>query len=105
MLLVSFARGERVIGAASGRSIGAVAFLIVFGSIVAFSAYGFLLRNTRPAIATSYAYVNPVVALVLGIALGGEHASAITWVAAAIILAGVVILSIQRAGSATPKPA
>ena len=56
------------------RSLGADAFLIVFGSIVAFSAYGLLLRITRPAIATSYAYVNPVVALVLGIALGGEHA-------------------------------
>jgi drug/metabolite transporter (DMT)-like permease len=105
MLVVSFARGERLIHAASPRSIGAVAFLIVFGSIVAFSAYGFLLRNTRPAIATSYAYVNPVVALVLGIALGGEHAGPMTWVAAAIILAGVGILSIQRARSAPPKPA
>lgn len=105
MLVVSFARGERLIHAPSARSIGAVAFLVVFGSIVAFSAYGFLLRATRPAIATSYAYVNPVVALVLGIALGGEHAGPMTWVAAAIILAGVGILSIQRARSAPPKPA
>ncbi|MEP7126698.1 MAG: drug/metabolite exporter YedA [Byssovorax sp.] len=105
MLIVSLARGEHVVGAASARSIGALAFLIGFGSIVAFSAYGFLLRSTRPAIATSYAYVNPVVALVLGVALGGEHAGAMTWIAAAIILAGVVILSIQRARSAPPKPA
>jgi drug/metabolite transporter (DMT)-like permease len=105
LLVVSFARGERLAHAPSMRSIGAVAFLIVFGSIVAFSAYGFLLRSTRPAIATSYAYVNPVVALVLGIALGGEHAGAMTWVAAAIILAGVVILSIQRARSVAPKAA
>jgi drug/metabolite transporter (DMT)-like permease len=91
--------------APSLRSLGAVAFLAAFGSIVAFSAYGFLLRNTRPAIATSYAYVNPVVALVLGIALGGEHAGPMTWVAAAVILAGVGILSIQRAREAPPEPA
>jgi drug/metabolite transporter (DMT)-like permease len=78
MLVVSFARGERLLHAPSARSIGAVAFLVIFGSIVAFSAYGFLLRSTRPAIATSYAYVNPVVALALGIALGGEHAGPMT---------------------------
>jgi drug/metabolite transporter (DMT)-like permease len=103
MLVVSFARGERLIHAPSGRSVAAVLFLVVFGSIVAFSAYGFLLRSTRPAIATSYAYVNPVVALVLGIALGGEHAGPMTWVAAAIILSGVVLLSIQRARAAPLK--
>ena len=105
MLAVSFLRGERLTHAPSLRSLAAVAFLAAFGSIVAFSAYGFLLRNTRPAIATSYAYVNPVVALVLGIALGGEHAGPMTWVAAAVILAGVGILSIQRAREAPPKPA
>ena len=104
MLVVSLARGERWI-APSARSSLAVAFLVVFGSIVAFSAYGFLLRSTRPAIATSYAYVNPVVALFLGVILGGEHAGPMTWAAAAIILAGVVILSIQRARVTTPKTA
>ena len=105
MLVVSFARGERWI-APSLRSTLAVAFLMVFGSIVAFSAYGFLLRSTRPAIATSYAYVNPVVALFLGVVLGGERAGPMTWAAAAIILAGVVILSIQRARTtAQEKPA
>ena len=105
MLVVSLARGERLTAAPSARSIAAVAFLVVFGSIVAFSAYGFLLRATRPAIATSYAYVNPVVALLLGVLLAGEHAGPMTWAAAAIILAGVVILSIERARAATPKPA
>ena len=104
MLVVSLARSERWI-VPSARSSLAVAFLVVFGSIVAFSSYGFLLRSTRPAIATSYAYVNPVVALFLGVVLGGEHAGPMTWVAAAIILAGVVILSIQRARVTTPKTA
>lgn len=106
MLVIGLARGERLSEAPSARSITAVALLVVFGSIVAFSAYGFLLRSTRPAIATSYAYVNPVVALALGIFLGGEHAGPMTWAAAAIILAGVVILSIQRARTtAQEKPA
>lgn len=104
MLVISLARSERWI-VPSARSSLAVAFLVVFGSIVAFSSYGFLLRSTRPAIATSYAYVNPVVALFLGVVLGGEHAGPMTWVAAAIILAGVVILSIQRARVTTPKTA
>ena len=106
MLVIGLARGERLSEAPSARSITAVALLVVFGSIVAFSAYGFLLRSTRPAIATSYAYVNPVVALALGILLGGEHAGPMTWAAEAIILAGVVILSIQRARTtAQEKPA
>jgi drug/metabolite transporter (DMT)-like permease len=104
MLVVGFARGERL-AAPSLRSSLAVAFLVVFGSIVAFSAYGFLLRTTRPVIATSYAYVNPVVALFLGVVLGGERAGPMTWVAAAVILAGVVILSIQRARAAPPTTA
>lgn len=100
MLALSPLLGERLAALPSGRSLAAVAYLIVFGSIVAFSAYGFLIRSTRPAIATSYAYVNPLVAIALGIWLGGEQASAVTWVAAAIVISGVVILSRARAARA-----
>ena len=57
------------------RSVVAVAYLIVFGSLVGFSAYGYLLRTTSPAVATSYAYVNPLVAMALGvIAFAGQRA-------------------------------
>ncbi|WP_437500444.1 drug/metabolite exporter YedA [Sorangium sp. So ce1099] len=96
MLGISALAGEQLAAAPSSRSLLALAYLVVFGSIVGLSAYTFLLRNTRPAIATSYAYVNPIVAIALGIALGGERASAATWAAAAIIGAGVVIVSRAR---------
>ncbi|AUX45535.1 uncharacterized protein SOCE26_070290 [Sorangium cellulosum] len=98
MLGISALSGEQLAGGASARSLLAVGYLVVFGSIVALSAYTFLLRNTRPAIATSYAYVNPIVAIALGIWLGGERASAATWAAAAIIGVGVVIVSRARPG-------
>ncbi|XYH94262.1 drug/metabolite exporter YedA [Sorangium sp. So ce1128] len=96
MLGISALSGEQLAAAPSSRSLLALAYLVVFGSIVGLSAYTFLLRNTRPAIATSYAYVNPIVAIALGIALGDERASAATWAAAAIIGAGVVIVSRAR---------
>ncbi|WP_437586431.1 drug/metabolite exporter YedA [Sorangium sp. So ce1000] len=93
MLGMSALSGEHLAAAPSPRSLLALAYLAVFGSIVALSAYTYLLRNTRPAIATSYAYVNPIVAIALGVLLGGERASATTWAAAAIVGAGVVIVS------------
>ncbi|EYF03613.1 drug/metabolite exporter YedA [Chondromyces apiculatus] len=99
MLVVSFALGEPFPTAPSTRSLLAVGYLIVFGSIVAFSAYGFLLRHARPAVATSYAYVNPLVAIVLGAMLAGELVATSTWVAAGIILAGVAIVAQARAAA------
>lgn len=96
MLLVGLACGERVTAIPSARSLLALAYLVSFGSIIAFSAYGFLLRTTRPAIATSYAYVNPVIAVALGVLLGGERAGWTTWGATAIVLAGVAIVALAR---------
>ncbi len=78
------------------RSFGALTYLIVAGSLVGFSAYGYLLRNTRPAVATSYAYVNPVVAILLGVLFGGERPSVATALAAAVILVGVALISLGR---------
>ena len=97
MLLVALCTGESIPREPSLRSLAALGYLTVFGSIVGFSAYGYLIRNTRPAIATSYAYVNPLVAIILGIWLGGEEASAMTWLSALIVISGVVILSVARA--------
>lgn len=93
MLTISLLRGEGLAHAPPLRSVVALGYLIVFGSIVAFSAYGFLLRNTRPAIATSYAYVNPVVAIALGVALGGEQVGLLTIASVVVILGGVLVLS------------
>jgi drug/metabolite transporter (DMT)-like permease len=107
MFLVAFARGEERHGPLSAASLSALGYLIVFGSLIAFSAYGFVLRATRPLIATSYAYVNPLVALALGAALGGEQLSARKLGACALTVLGVLVvtLSRQRAALGPPAPA
>ena len=98
LLGLSLVRGEPLLAAPSTRSLLAVAYLIVFGSLVGFTAYAYLLRNARTAVANSYAYVNPIVAIVLGATLADESVGPSTWLAAAIILSGVAVL-------ARPRPA
>jgi drug/metabolite transporter (DMT)-like permease len=71
-------------------------YLIVFGSLLAFNAYMVLLGRVSAALASSYTFVNPVIALGLGIWLGGETVTAFEWGAAAVITAGVVLLVIGR---------
>lgn len=93
MLLLAAATGERLVAVPSTRSLLAVAYLMVFGSIVGFTAYNWLLRNVRPALATSYAYVNPIVALAIGAWLGGEPVGLLTVGAAAVSLLGVALIS------------
>ncbi len=99
LLAIGTARGEwsRLDPAAvSMRSLGALAYLLVFGSLVAFAAYVFLLRVTTPARVGSYAYVNPVVAVFLGWALAGEPVTGRTILAAAVILTGVAMIVSRR---------
>ncbi|MFZ6180426.1 drug/metabolite exporter YedA [Nannocystis pusilla] len=93
MALVATLLGEAP-AVPSARSLAAVAHLVVSGSLIGFTAYGYLLRRTRPAVANSYAYVNPVVAIVLGAALAGEPVGPITWLATAVILSGVVVIGL-----------
>lgn len=76
----------------SMRSASAILFLAVFGSILGFTAYTYLLRKVQPARVATYAYVNPIIAVFLGWALGGESISARMTVAAAIILGAVVMV-------------
>lgn len=76
----------------SVRSTLAVAYLVIFGSLIAFAAYVWLLKYSTPARVGSYAYVNPVVAVFLGWALAAEPISARTIVAAAIIIMSVVLI-------------
>lgn len=79
-------------GAVSLASILAVLYLVVFGSLIGFNAYIWLLGATTPARATTYAYVNPVVALFLGWAIAREPVSPRTLVSAAVIVAGVALI-------------
>ena len=71
-------------------------YLITFGALVGFTAYVYLLRNVSPAKAATYAYVNPIVAVILGWAVAGERVTSRTVVAAAIILGGVALITIAR---------
>jgi drug/metabolite transporter (DMT)-like permease len=90
-MLVAAFRGEHLPPSLPARAIWAWAYLVVFGSVVAFTAFSHLLLRTRTAVATSYAYVNPVLAVVLGVLVGGEHLGAGAFVAGALVVAGVAI--------------
>lgn len=92
MAIASLALGERFDGPPPLDSTLAVVYLAVFGSIVGFTAYVWLLSNVRPAVATSYAYVNPAIAVLLGTLVLHERFDADTWIAMAVILASVVLV-------------
>jgi len=98
MVLASIVMGERFTAMPSLMSTLAVVYLALIGSIVGFTAYVWLLHNVRPALATSYAYVNPAIAVLLGTVVLHERFDADTMLAMAVILASVVLLT--RA----PKP-
>jgi drug/metabolite transporter (DMT)-like permease len=96
LLAVALVRGERVAAVPPGRAVAALAYLTVFGSVVAYTAYQFLLSRVRPTLAASYAYVNPVVAVGLGAALAGEAVAPRALGALALILGGVAMLAFRR---------
>lgn len=100
---LSFAVGERMSGMPSPRALAAFFYLVIFGSFIAFSAYGYLLRNARPALATSYAYVNPAVAMLLGVGLGGETPGPFAFVAMTAILAAVMLITRKAPASPVRK--
>ena len=81
------------LASASWVSIGAFFYLLVFGSLVGFTAYSFLLRNVTPARAATYAYVNPVVAVLLGWLLAGEPLTLRMLIGGAIIISSVALIT------------
>jgi drug/metabolite transporter (DMT)-like permease len=97
--------GQIELAAVSLKSVAALAYLIVFGSLVAFSAYIWLLRAVRPALVGTYAYVNPVVAVVLGWALASEPLTQRTFVAMAIITIAVILVQRSQRRAARHRPA
>lgn len=100
LLLAGLARGEAGavdLASASPVSLAALLYLIIFGSLVGFSAYVWLLAHEPPARAATYAYVNPVVAVFLGWLLAGERLTSSTLLAAAIIIGAVVLIITGRA--------
>lgn len=81
----------------SARSILALGYLIVFGSLIGYTAYVWLLRVTAPALASTYAYVNPVVAVFLGWLLAGERITPRIVLASLVIVGGVALITTARA--------
>lgn len=102
LVVMAALHGERLDVAAVPLSAWlALAYLVVFGSLVAYTAFVYVIGHSRPALATSYAYVNPVVAVALGVLFAGETASAPMLAGMAVILAGVglvVFASSRRTG-------
>jgi drug/metabolite transporter (DMT)-like permease len=88
--------------AVSLRSLLALLYLIVLGSIVAFSAFAWLLQTNASDRVATYAYVNPIVAVILGWAVGGEPLGARTLVAGTIVILGVVLILQARARATGP---
>ncbi|HML21516.1 MAG TPA: EamA family transporter [Aggregatilinea sp.] len=82
----------------------AFGYLVIGGSLLGFSAYVWLLQNVPPAQAATYAYVNPVVALFLGWALADEPVTALTLIAAAIIIGSVVLITTAKVRPAPVEP-
>ena len=86
-------RGETVVGPPTLSSVLALAYLVVFGSLIGFSAYVYLLNaRVRPALLTSYAYVNPVVAVLLGVLFAGERVGLPGLLGMTVVVAAVVLV-------------
>jgi drug/metabolite transporter (DMT)-like permease len=83
-------------GTVSGRSWLALSYLIVMGSLVGFSVFGWLMKHSTPARVSTYAYVNPLVAVFLGWLVLGEPVTLRTLVAAGIIVLSVAVITTQR---------
>jgi drug/metabolite transporter (DMT)-like permease len=96
LLLIGLGGGERITQIPTPPTIWAMLFLIVGGSLVAYTAYGYLLSHVRASLATSYAYVNPIVAVALGVWLANEKVTLIGAIAMMIILSGVVLVTVAR---------
>ncbi|MFH1599204.1 MAG: drug/metabolite exporter YedA [Pseudomonadota bacterium] len=97
MGLLGLGLGERMSEVPPLRATLAVGYLAAFGSIIGFSAYVWLLHHVRPALATSYAYVNPPIAVLLGALLLGERFSVHAIGAMVVILAGVILITFSKA--------
>ena len=96
LLVVGCLGGEKLPAHPTLHATLAAAYLVVFGSLVAFSAYLYVLKHARPAFATSYAYVNPPVAVLFGVLLLGEKVGPYDLAGMAVILFGVGIITLAK---------
>ena len=92
LIIVSFFQGETYPSVVSIKSWAAMIFLVVLGSLVAYSAYQYLLKNVRPLVASSNTFINPIVAFFVGISFANETVTRTEYVALGVILAGVFLV-------------
>ncbi|MER3547057.1 MAG: drug/metabolite exporter YedA, partial [Rhodanobacteraceae bacterium] len=104
LALMAVISGERISTHVPLTPVLALAYLAVFGSIIAFTAYLFLLKTVRPALSASYAYVNPPVAVLIGMLLAGERVGVLELIGMAVILVGVGIITLVRVRNTIPTP-
>lgn len=88
--------GERALWPPQPVAVAAWAYLVVFGSLVAFNAYMLLLAKAPAALASSYTFVNPVIAMLLGVWIAHETVTRFEWYAVGVVLAGVLLLLVQH---------
>ena len=105
LLIGSALSGEHLQAMPPIEGWAALAYLVFFGSIIAFNAYMYLLKNVRPAAATSYAYVNPAVAVLLGIVFVGETIGIEEGLAMLVIISAVVLIGLPQWRRAPVQPA
>ena len=96
LIVISLLRGEQIPVAPSILATATLMYLAVIGTLVGFSAYMYLVRTVRPALATSYAYVNPVIAVILGAVLLAEPITGTSILAMLAIITGVVLVMIGK---------
>lgn len=102
-LVGEFGRFE--VAAVTTRSVVAWVYLVIFGSLVAFSTFTWLMKHSTPAKVSTYAYVNPIVAVFLGWLVLHEQVSPRIFLAAAIIVLGVIIITVAKNKRPSPSPA
>jgi drug/metabolite transporter (DMT)-like permease len=96
MILASLVTGEKIPATLGLRSAAALVYLIAFSSMIGYTSFGYLIKRVRPGLAMSFSYVNPAVAVLLGITLGGEQVALVGFAAMLVILAGVVLVMLGR---------
>jgi drug/metabolite transporter (DMT)-like permease len=107
LFIVSLAKGELSgfsLGMVSMRSWLGLTYLITFGSLVGFVSYGWLLHNAPVSLMSTYAYVNPVVAVFLGNFFADEPLNARILIASAVIIGSVVFINSARQAKTRPQP-
>ena len=96
MLALGLLQGEQITQAPTAESVSALLYLAFFGSVIAFGAYLYLLQNASASVATSYAYVNPIIAVILGSLLTGETVTILTIIAGGFIIGAVMIINLNK---------